>query len=70
MLETTIRTCFSNVSFLSNNTPRSLNEWPLINKFGCGGFMVLERLTTIEVDLRGFKLIPHEPHHNLVLDEV
>ena len=29
--------------------------------------MVLERLTTTEVDLRGFKLIPHELHHDSIL---
>ena len=74
MLEATDRICFSNVSFLSNNTPSSLNEsfianeCPLIIKFGCGGFKVLDLLTTIEVDLRGFKHIPHKLHHDSILE--
>ena len=73
MLETTYRKCFSNVSFLSNNTPRSLNEssiakeCPSLIEFGCDGFMVMERLTTTEVDLRWFKHIPHESHHDSIL---
>ena len=57
MLEATDRRCFSNVSFLSDKTPRSLNESSIANecpfmiKYGCCGFMVLDRLTTTKVDL-------------------
>ena len=72
MLETTDRKCFSNVSFLSINTPRSLNEssianeCPLLIKFGCDGFMVLVQLTTTEVDLGDSNTY----HHDSILLEV
>ena len=43
------------------------NAYLFIIKLECGRFVVLDWITTTEVDLRGFKYIPHEPHHESIL---